>query len=152
MQPLRVKMAKDKDKNTHGNAPAAKIVGGQKAKGAGGGDDGGRFGALSEVVVMYGMVEGMDVEREIEGEEGGLMQEIGDECASKVSHIVFRFSFLFLFFVAWANVHALQYGRVERVFIHRQNTSGSAPVFVKFVSQLSALRVSPSLSTHYNGE
>lgn len=33
-----------------------------------------------------------------------------------------------------------QYGRVERVFIHR-NAGDSAPVFVKFTSQLSALRV-----------
>lgn len=34
-----------------------------------------------------------------------------------------------------------KYGRVERVFIHR-DSSGPVPVFVKFTTQLSALRVS----------
>lgn len=36
---------------------------------------------------------------------------------------------------------SVQYGRVERVFIHRES-DGPIPVFVKFTAQLSALRVS----------
>lgn len=77
----------------------------------------GKFGAMSEVIVLRGMVDGMDLDEEVEGTgDGGLMQEIGDECAEK-------------------------YGRVERVYIDRHGAP-PAKVFVKFTSQLSALRVS----------
>lgn len=91
VQPLRVKMTKDKKGQPSNAASAAgssassvtaKVVGGEKAKGTG--EPEGRFGALSEVVVLYGMVDGMDLDREMEGEGGGLMQEIGEECSNKV--------------------------------------------------------------------
>ena len=70
---------------------------------------------MSEVVVLRGMLDGMDVDEEMGRGEGGLMQEIGEECGEK-------------------------YGRVERVFIDRSDTT-HASEFVKFVSQLSSLRV-----------
>lgn len=45
----------------------------------------GKFGEMSEVIVLRGMVDGMDLVEEVEGAgDGGLMQEIGDECAEKV--------------------------------------------------------------------
>jgi len=82
---------------------------------------------MSEVVVLKGMVDGMDLDVEVEGAgDGGLMQEIGDECAEK-------------------------YGRVERVYIDR-NGHPPANVFVKFTSQLSALRAVNALEGRiFNG-
>lgn len=83
----------------------------------------GKFGAMSEVVILHHMVDGIDLDEEMEGsQDGGIMQEIGEECNEK-------------------------YGRVERVFIDRRSGGGSLPVFVKFSNELSALRVScPVLS------
>jgi len=38
------------------------------------------------VIVLRGMIDGMDLDAELEGTgDGGLMQEIGEECAEKVS-------------------------------------------------------------------
>ncbi|ODH50063.1 hypothetical protein GX48_03868 [Paracoccidioides brasiliensis] len=128
VKPLQVKLEKQKKKpDSEGGgfatpAGRAKIIGGkQKAS------DDGKFGRMSEVVVLHGMVDGMDLDAELEGGEGGgLMQEIGDECAEK-------------------------YGRVERVFIDR-NATGTIPVFVKFTSQLSALRAVNALEGRiFNG-
>jgi len=102
-----------------------KIIGGKKnvpEKDA----DAGKFGPMSEVIVLRGMVDNMDLDSELEGDgDGGLMQEIGDECGEK-------------------------YGRVERVYIDRH---GAAPkVFVKFTSQLSALRAVNALEGRiFNG-
>ncbi len=66
-----------------------KIIGGKKKKGGegGGGEDEGLFGRMSEVVVLRGMVDGLDLDAELHGGEGdgGLMQEIGEECGEKVS-------------------------------------------------------------------
>lgn len=98
-----------------------KIVGGKRRKVADGegGEEGegdeGRFGRMSEVVKLSGMLQGLDVKREVE--EGNLMQEIGDEFGRN-------------------------YGNVERVFIWRADFGGEGDdsVFVKFTSQLSALR------------
>ncbi|OAX80575.1 hypothetical protein ACJ72_05087 [Emergomyces africanus] len=116
VKPLQVKLEKQKKKpDSEGGgfatpAGRAKIIGGNQKK-----SEDGKFGRMSEVVVLHGMVDGMDLDAELEGGEGGgLMQEIGEECADK-------------------------YGRVERVFIDR-NSTGKIPVFVKFTSQLSALR------------
>ncbi len=119
VNPLRVQVEKQKKKpDSEGGgfvAPGGrgKILGGKKQ---GKSETTGKFGAMSEVVALYGMVDGMDLDAELEGlGDGGIMQEIGEECGEK-------------------------YGRVERVFIDRSNPS-KAPVFVKFTSQLSALRV-----------
>lgn len=86
-------------------------------------EDEGKFGKMTEVVVLRGMLKGIDREEIASGE---LRQEIGEECGEK-------------------------YGRVERVCIHdmgEEDVDGEGPkVFVKFTSQLSALRVSCSLVT-----
>jgi splicing factor 45 len=72
---LKVKVDKSKS-GAHG-----KILGGHRKV------EEGKFGAPSEVVILRGMLNGMDVEKELN--EGGLLQEIGDECGEKVrvSHV-----------------------------------------------------------------
>ncbi|RMD41112.1 hypothetical protein DV735_g4049, partial [Chaetothyriales sp. CBS 134920] len=94
-------------------ATMGKIMGGQKSKEAAAEDEG-PFGAMSEVIRLGGMLDGLDIDAEMSADGGGLVQEIGDECGSK-------------------------YGSVERVYIHRPQDA-SALVFVHFVSALSALR------------
>lgn len=42
----------------------------------------GKFGAISEVIVLHGMLEGLDLDAEMES--GNLVQEIGEECNEKV--------------------------------------------------------------------
>lgn len=90
-----------------------KIIGGKKKQSAE--EEEGKFGAMSEVIVLRNMLGGMDVEAEM---QGGLVEEIGEECGDK-------------------------YGRVERVYVWRGGDSWEEgpPVFVKFTSQLSGLRV-----------
>lgn len=77
------------------------------------GADEGRFGKMSEVVVLSAMVDGLEDE-----DEAVLRQEIGEECSAK-------------------------YGNVERVLVDwgRGEAGGTSRVFVQFTSQLSALRV-----------
>ncbi len=125
INPLRVQVEKQKKKPDAegggfvGPGGRGKILGGKRQ---GGSETTGKFGAMSEVIALYGMVDGMDLDVELEGlGDGGIMQEIGEECGEK-------------------------YGRVERVFINRSNPS-KAPVFVKFTSQLSALRVCATSAT-----
>lgn len=89
-----------------------KIVGGKRRKVEGANDDG-RFGKMSDVIKLEGMLNGLDVQKEIE--ENNLMQEVGEEMGEK-------------------------YGNVERVFVWREEMGGHGEVFVKFTSQLSALR------------
>lgn len=96
-------------------ANTGKILGGRKAKGVAAEEEG-KFGAMSEVIRLEHMLDGMDVDEELSRGEGGIMQEIGEECGEK-------------------------YGTVERVYIHRRSMDEGGPlVFVSFVSQLSALR------------
>lgn len=107
-----------------------KILGGQKSK-AGEQEAGGRFGAMSEVIKLEGMLMGMNLEEEIGRDGGGIMQEIGEECGDK-------------------------YGKVERVYIANGASSSvqhtGPAVFVKFVSQLSALRAVNALEGRvFNG-
>jgi len=89
VNPLRVQIEKQKKKPDSegggfvGPGGRGKIVGGKRK-----GDESeeGRFGAMSEVVILRGMVDGMDLDAEMEGSgDGGLMQEIGEECGDKVS-------------------------------------------------------------------
>lgn len=119
---LKVKVEKRKKRSdAEGGGyltPAGKgtIVGGKKNQSAAQ-EEGGKFGAMSEVVVLKGMLAGIaDVGKEM---GDGLLDDIGGECDKK-------------------------YGRVERVFVWRDHgdDEGSPPVFVKFTAQLSALRVS----------
>lgn len=96
-------------------AGTGKILGGNRAKGVEAAEQG-KFGPMSEVIRLEHMLDGMDIDREMSRGEGGIMQEIGEECGDK-------------------------YGTVERVYIHRRAPEDGGPmVFVRFVSQLSALR------------
>ncbi|PQE27542.1 hypothetical protein CJF30_00007899 [Rutstroemia sp. NJR-2017a BBW] len=130
LTPLQVKLDKRKKKSDaegggfRDSGGRGKIIGGKKKVKEG--EESGRFGPMSEVVVLRGMVDNMDLDAEVEGAgDGGLMQEIGDECGEK-------------------------YGRVERVYIDRQ--SAPAKVFVKFTNQLSALRAVNALEGRiFNG-
>lgn len=90
-----------------------KIVGGKRRKIESTADDDGKLGAMSDVVKLEGMLDGLDVHHEIS--ENNLMQEIGDEFGS-------------------------DYGNIERLFIWREEMGGKNEVFVKFTNQLSALR------------
>jgi splicing factor 45 len=95
-----------------------------------------KFGPMCEVIILRGMLDGMDIDSELEGSrDGGLMQEIGEECNEKVSLSISIDGPL------GHVLTSLQYGTVERVFIAR-DAENPVPVFVKFVSPLSALRVS----------
>ena len=91
VNPLRAQVIKQKKKPDSegggfvGPGGMGKIIGGKK-KGGKGDENEGKFGAMSEVVILRGMIDGMDLDAELEGAgEGGLMQEIGEECAEKVS-------------------------------------------------------------------
>jgi splicing factor 45 len=108
-------------------ATTGKILGGNKSKVAKEEEEG-KFGAMSEVIRLEGMLNGMDLDVELSRDEGGIMQEIGEECGEK-------------------------YGSVERVYIHqRDDVEGGALVFVQFVNQLSALRAVNALEGRvFNG-
>ena len=88
LNPLRVKVDKQKKRADSegggyvGPGGMGKIIGGQRKK-VEGEEAGGKFGPMSDVVVLRGMVDGMDLEYELG--EGNLMQEIGEECGEKVS-------------------------------------------------------------------
>ncbi|EED23736.1 G-patch DNA repair protein (Drt111), putative [Talaromyces stipitatus ATCC 10500] len=128
VNPLQVKVEKQKKKpDSEGGgfatpAGRGKIIASKKKN-----EEEGKFGPMSEVIVLYGMLDGMDLATELDNSQnGGLMQEIGEECNEK-------------------------YGRVERVFIHRQSND-RIPVFVKFTAQLSALRAVNALEGRmFNG-
>ncbi|KAI4264269.1 MAG: hypothetical protein L6R42_000616 [Xanthoria sp. 1 TBL-2021] len=132
VNPLRVQVEKQKKKPDAegggfvGPGGRGRIIGGKK-----GASDSeakkGPFGSMSEVIVLHGMIDGLDLDAELErADDGGLLQEIGEECGEK-------------------------YGRVERVFIDR-NDPNSPRVFVNFTSQLSALRAVNALNGRiFNG-
>ena len=88
VNPLRVQVEKQKKKPDSegggfvGPGGRGKIIGGKKKAGNDAESEGGKFGAMSEVVVLRGMVDGMDLDAELD--DGGLMQEIGEECGDKV--------------------------------------------------------------------
>ena len=95
VNPLRVQIEKQKKKpDSEGGGFAGpggrgKIVGGKKKGGSAAEVQEGKFGAMSTVVVLRGMVEGMDLDAEMEGSgQGGLMQEIGEECGGKVGFLL----------------------------------------------------------------
>ena len=88
VNPLRVQVEKQKKKPDSegggfvGPGGRGKIIGGKKKGGNDAEAEGGKFGVMSEVVVLRGMVDGLDLEAELD--DGGIMQEIGDECGEKV--------------------------------------------------------------------
>lgn len=84
---LSVKVEKQKKKpDSEGGgfatpAGRGKIIGGAKK-----GEEEGKFGEMSEVIMLRGIVDGMDLDTELnDSQDGGLLQEIGDECAEKAS-------------------------------------------------------------------
>lgn len=87
VNPLRVQVEKQKKKPDSdagglvGPSGMGKIIGGKKKPGSTEAE--GKFGLMSEVVILRGMVDGMDLDYEMG--EGNLMQEIGEECGEKVS-------------------------------------------------------------------
>lgn len=90
VNPLRVQIEKRKKKSDaegggfRDPGGRGKIIGGKKNVPEKE-DDAGKFGPMSEVIVLRGMVDNMDLDSELEGDgDGGLMQEIGDECGEKV--------------------------------------------------------------------
>ncbi|KAJ5529930.1 hypothetical protein N7527_003323 [Penicillium freii] len=129
VKPLEVKLEKRKKRpDSEGGgfvtpAGRGKIIGSNKK----GEYDTSKFGPMSEVVKLLGMLDGMDLDAEMEGDQnGGLMQEIGQECGDK-------------------------YGDVERVFIAR-DVGTPIPVFVKFKHPLSGLRAVNALEGRvFNG-
>lgn len=87
VNPLQVKVEKQKKKpDSEGGgfatpAGRGKIISGKKKSG----EEEGKFGPMSEVIVLYGMLDGMDLANELDNsQDGGLMQEIGEECNEKV--------------------------------------------------------------------
>lgn len=96
VNPLRVQVEKQKKKPDSeaggfvGPGGRGKIIGGKKTGGSGTQSQEGKFGSMSEVIVLRGMVDGMDLDAEMEASgDGGLMQEIGEECGEKVSLVTF---------------------------------------------------------------
>ncbi len=90
VNPLRVQVEKQKKKpDSEGGGFVArggkgKILGGKKG-GSGEVAETGKFGTMSEVIILFGMVDGIDLDAELENAgDGGLMQEIGEECGEKV--------------------------------------------------------------------
>ena len=90
VNPLRVQIEKRKKKSDAEGGGfrepggRGKIIGGKKNVPKE--TEAGKFGPMAEVIVLRGMVDGMDLDQEVEGSgDGGLlMQEIGDECDEKV--------------------------------------------------------------------
>lgn len=101
-------------------APAntGKIVGGKRRKIEDDSNNSSDMHNLSSVIKLQGMLTGLDVQKEIE--DNNLLQEIGDEMGNN-------------------------YGNVERVFIWREAQGGGNEVFVKFTSQLSAMRAKDAM-------
>ncbi|KAL8964797.1 MAG: hypothetical protein Q9197_006796 [Variospora fuerteventurae] len=132
VKPLRVQIERQKKKPDSegggfvGPGGRGKIIGSQKSVPKTGSEVG-KWGVMSQVIVLRGMLNGLDLEAELQRvDDGGLMQEIGDECGEK-------------------------YGRVERVVVDG-NSSSDTPVFVKFTSHLSALRAVNALEGRiFNG-
>jgi splicing factor 45 len=89
VNPLQVKVEKRKKRpDSEGGGfvtpgGRGKIIGGKKKD-----DDAGKFGPMSSVVILRGMLDGMDLDEELHREGGGLMQEIGEECNEKVCWVL----------------------------------------------------------------
>ncbi|KAK7754846.1 hypothetical protein SLS62_003160 [Diatrype stigma] len=115
--PLRVQVDKRKKSAVpagRGRIVAPKTGGGRRSDASKGeeqeGEDVGKFGPMSNVIVLRDMLDGMaDLQAEM---EAGLAQEIGEECGDK-------------------------YGRVERLKI---DVDGRRGVYIQFTDQVSALR------------
>lgn len=122
---LRVKVEKRRKKpDSEGGGFAepggrGKIIGGTPAKkNTGENEGGGKFGKMSNVLVLGNMLANMtDDELEAEIQSGELKQEVGQDCGDK-------------------------YGRIEKISIDPADRR----VFIKFTDQVSALRAINDLS------
>ena len=121
--PLRVQLEKQKKRPDSegggfvGSGGMGKIIGGKKRSGAEGVQEG-KYGAMSEVVVLRGMVDGMNLDEEMGAGDGGLLQEIGQECGEKVRRLLtLSSSRLRLIFVVWTRGKG----------IHRSKQSWKSP-------------------------
>lgn len=110
-------------------ANMGKIVGGKRRKlqpgeteAEAGEDDGTSLAKMSEVVKLIGILAGTDVDWEIQ--ENGLYDKMGQTMQER-------------------------YGNVERIFVWRPHSGGDNEVFVKFTSQLSALRAVQDVDGQY---
>lgn len=112
-QQQKRKKRSSKDGGGWAHPPIGKIVGGKKRKIESTSDDDGAYGAISQVVKLIGMLDGLDVTYELE--ENNLQQEIGEGFER-------------------------DYGSIERIFIWREQQGGKDEVFVKFTNQVSALK------------
>ena len=89
LAPLRVQVEKQKKKPDSeggghvGPGGMGKIIAGKRKGGSAAQQ--GKFGAMSEVIILRGMLNGMDLDHELGSGDGGLMQEIGEECGEKVN-------------------------------------------------------------------
>lgn len=89
IDPLRVQLEKQKKKpDSEGGgfirSGGGKIIGGKKSRSSEGTETG-KFGKASEVVVLSGLADRMESNDDHVGAgEGGLTQQIGDECSEKV--------------------------------------------------------------------
>ena len=85
--PLQVQVEKQKKRPDSegggfvGPGGMGKIVGGKRTARD---TQEGKFGPMSEVIMLEGMLNGMDLDLEMEAQNGGLIQEIGEECGNKV--------------------------------------------------------------------
>ena len=91
VDPLRVQLEKQKKKpDSEGggfvrSGGTGKIIGGKKLGRPSAEAETSKFGKASEVIVLRGIIDTMDVEGNLMGaREGGLTQQIGDECSEKV--------------------------------------------------------------------
>ncbi|KAL9596428.1 MAG: hypothetical protein Q9219_005812 [cf. Caloplaca sp. 3 TL-2023] len=92
VNPLRVQVEKQKKKPDSegggyvGPGGRGRIIGGKRAEASASKAESGKFGVMSEVIVLHGMLNGLNLDIEIkQAVDGGLLQEIGDECGEKVS-------------------------------------------------------------------
>lgn len=98
VNPLRVQIAKQKKKpDSEGGGfvgPGGRgTIIGSKKPGSKPYSEGGKWGTMSEVVILRGMLRGLDLDAEMDrAADGGLMQEIGDECGEKVSNVCAQFA------------------------------------------------------------
>ncbi|KAF2759480.1 hypothetical protein EJ05DRAFT_474586 [Pseudovirgaria hyperparasitica] len=113
VKPIKQKKFSDAEGGGFSKAGQGKIIAGKKAKGYV--EEEGQYGKMSEVVVVLGLLAGVDVQREMQADVP-LAQRIGEECSEK-------------------------FGNVEKVTASAE----TGRIFVKFTQSLSALRAVQAL-------
>jgi splicing factor 45 len=106
------------------------ITGGLRKEGT----DHGRFGEPSKVIVAVGCLDGVDMSKDSDRDDGGIRQEIGDMFNEKV-----RSSYTLTLAVA----NEMQFGKISRIHVDLSNAA--RPVYIQFEDALCALNVSPPI-------